>query len=138
MVSKWAFILSWWFGSVSRSLHREANVQLKLATSKGVVFYLSVDETTVMMMLSCVVSICCYQIEMANILEKLGMSRGNDIGSTRIELKGEGDRYHKYHGNILDFHMHLKLNNRQRQNIPTSLGSLMATQKSLRGLGSDA
>ncbi|KAK8496942.1 hypothetical protein V6N13_064186 [Hibiscus sabdariffa] len=68
----------------------------------------------------------------------LKLVRGNDIGSTRIELKGEGDRYHKYHGNILDFHMHLKLNNRQRQNIPTSLGSLMATQKSLRGLGSDA
>ncbi|KAK8671551.1 hypothetical protein V6N13_038145 [Hibiscus sabdariffa] len=28
--------------SVSRSLYREANVQLKLTTSKGVVFYLNV------------------------------------------------------------------------------------------------
>ncbi|KAK8490234.1 hypothetical protein V6N11_047199 [Hibiscus sabdariffa] len=58
----------------------EANVQLKLATSKGVVFYLSVDGTTVMMMLS----FLSYQIEMANILEKLGMSR-YDLFSLDVE-----------------------------------------------------
>ncbi|KAK8502031.1 hypothetical protein V6N12_003380 [Hibiscus sabdariffa] len=74
----------------------EANVQLKLATSKGVVFYLSVDGTTVMMMLS----FLSYQIEMANILEKLGMSRydlfslvapeGDNKSTTRVASMSGG------------------------------------------------